>query len=336
MTSGQKELQIGQIATREQIHKLYGGSPYSGGICPAVDEKNVLVFSDHEVGVSFGYHDGWLAEGDELGKVFEYTGAGQRGPMEFGGRTGKGNAAVLHHQDMNRRLLLFIAVPKPKGLKAGAKQHRYVGEFYLDPKNPYEVRPALDVERQERLAIVFRLRPMTDDVALVPEDMVPPAKETKAQKIPLEVTESRLVPPEQSRTAESRRAPTSAIVAKRREAGLCAAFEEYLAAQEHDVRRLQIRIKGKTSTLITDLYDATAHVLYEAKGSSSREAVRMALGQLLDYRRFAHTDENPEDPRCAVLLPELPDQDLQELLASHDIAIVHRAGDDFLEVPATR
>ena len=46
----------------------------------------------------------------------------------------------------------------------------------------------------------------------------------------------------------------------------------------------------------------------------AREDVRMAIGQLFDYRRFA-----PPGARTAVLLPEKPRADLLELLAGAGI-----------------
>jgi hypothetical protein len=50
----------------------------------------------------------------------------------------------------------------------------------------------------------------------------------------------------------------------------------------------------------------------------------MAIGQLIDYRRFI-------DPsaRCAVLLPALPREDLVKLLQSEQIAIYHPTGKGF-------
>jgi hypothetical protein len=43
-------------------------------------------------------------------------------------------------------------------------------------------------------------------------------------------------------------------------------------------------------TLNSDVYDATRRNLVEAKGTGTREAVRMAIGQLADYGRFAPPD----------------------------------------------
>jgi hypothetical protein len=58
-----------------------------------------------------------------------------------------------------------------------------------------------------------------------------------------------------------------------------------------------------------DLFDATEHILYEAKASPDRQKLRMAIGQLLDYERFVRPQ-----PRLRVLLPGQPSPDLQELL----------------------
>ena len=39
--------------------------------------------------------------------------------------------------------------------------------------------------------------------------------------------------------------------------------------------------------MFCDLYDKTTRTLYEAKGTTTRMAMRMAIGQLADYARFA-------------------------------------------------
>ena len=70
--------------------------------------------------------------------------------------------------------------------------------------------------------------------------------------------------------------------------------------------------------LLTDLVDQTTNVLYEAKGAATREAVRMALGQLLDYSRHV-----PGNPKLAVLLPARPADDLLDLLGRHGVSCVY-------------
>ena len=65
-------------------------------------------------------------------------------------------------------------------------------------------------------------------------------------------------------------------------------------------------------------------MLIEAKGTVAREALRMAIGQLMDYRRFA-----PDETRLAVLVPERPRPDLMALLDSAGVHSIWRDGDRF-------
>jgi hypothetical protein len=57
--------------------------------------------------------------------------------------------------------------------------------------------------------------------------------------------------------------------------------------------------------------------LVEAKGTGTRTAIRMAIGQLADYGRFAPSDVAP-----AVLLSERPRPDLEALLNGLGISAV--------------
>jgi hypothetical protein len=83
------------------------------------------------------------------------------------------------------------------------------------------------------------------------------------------------------------------------------------------VKRNANRLPGEGKPLLSDIYDATRRNLVEAKGTGTRQAVRMAIGQLADYERFT-----PPDTARAVLLPDRPRADLEELLSSEGIACV--------------
>ncbi|WP_232544255.1 hypothetical protein [Streptomyces buecherae] len=321
----------GDIRTREEIKPVLGGSLY-GGIVPANEKANVLLFSDAEAGAKYGYYDGWLQEEDELGPVFEYTGAGS-GDQVFGGQDGKGNSAVLNHADKGRTLHLFVAVGTVSGKKT--KRHRYVGAFALDAAEPYVVRQTPGKGGVPRKALIFRLRPI-GPFQRSAGDEIPPAQHTERELVPADVTASKMVEPEQNKSQHGERAAVAATAVRRREAELSEVFEAQLTARGHAVGRFQIRLKGKTSTLLTDLYDATDHVLYEVKGSTRRESVRMALGQLLDYGRYVRTDAEPDvPPALVVLLPGPPDADLVELLADHGVSLVYRVGETDEFVTAT-
>jgi hypothetical protein len=71
--------------------------------------------------------------------------------------------------------------------------------------------------------------------------------------------------------------------------------------------------------LVTDAWDRDEALLIEAKASSSRESLRTALGQILDYSRFM-----TEDHTCAVLVPERPTDDMVDLLQQHGVLVIYR------------
>jgi hypothetical protein len=47
--------------------------------------------------------------------------------------------------------------------------------------------------------------------------------------------------------------------------------------------RLKIKPVGEALPLYSDLYDSQLRLIIEAKGTVTRDAIRMAVGQLLDY-----------------------------------------------------
>ena len=113
-------------------------------------------------------------------------------------------------------------------------------------------------------------------------------------------------------------------MASRREQGLVLAYAEYLEGQGHTVSRGKYRPAGSDSVLASDLVDETDRVLYEAKGDVRRASVRMAIGQLLDYRRF-----EPPSTNLSVLLPRMPVQDLIDLNLTVPASAVWRTTDGF-------
>jgi len=65
-------------------------------------------------------------------------------------------------------------------------------------------------------------------------------------------------------------------------------------------------------------------LLIEAKGTTDRYSIRMALGQLLDYRRFL------SQPRCALLLPVKPREDLLNLIREAKVDIYWKSSSTFV------
>lgn len=167
--------------------------------------------------------------------------------------------------------------------------------------------------------IVFRLKPKS----ISPKPSVSKldaALDGQVTEVPIEQqwTEKMFVAPSQ----EEREA-------ERREQKLVKAFEAHLKKKGHRVCRLKIVPPGEAKPIFCDLRDSTVNTLVEAKGSVSRQAIRMAIGQLADYRRFSDPDATP-----AVLVPEAPREDLLALLEAEGIAAIWPVNGAFRDTAA--
>ncbi|MEU3535663.1 MULTISPECIES: hypothetical protein [Streptomyces] len=322
------------------MDKLFGGGS-QGGIISSKTTPNILIYVDHNSGKKYGYEDGWLAEEDELGPIFEYTGQGTSGDQTFMGQKGSRNAAVLYHADpeKTKALHVFVAEGRVPGSKSGAKQQRYIGEFILDVEQPYTVREAHGEHEAQRRIIVFRLRPKGAYERLA-KDAITPAQETVAQKVLASVAatrlseprmpEVRLVAPKKGRASESRRAAQPSVIAEHRQSDFCNLYLKELIAQGHEVFAYTIKIANTTTILKTDLYDATTHELYSVRGESSRDEVRAAIGQLKDYVRHI----KPHHPKLTALLPKQPHDDLIDLLHTEEIDLVYQTDNGYTRISA--
>lgn len=104
---------------------------------------------------------------------------------------------------------------------------------------------------------------------------------------------------------------------ERREAALVHRYVAWVEQRGARCRSRKIPNPDTGGSLFCDLYNELSEELIEAKGSASRENVRMALGQLLDYGR------NVPHRRLGVLLPTLPAEDLVALLAQYHISCIY-------------
>jgi hypothetical protein len=112
--------------------------------------------------------------------------------------------------------------------------------------------------------------------------------------------------------------------AVRREQPLVIAYKAWMERQGSKVVRHKFRPPNTPAHLFSDIYDKTRNNLIEGKADASRPSVRMAIGQLLDYRRFA-----PPDAKLAILTDRRPHQDLEDLLGSLEIACIWKTEDGF-------
>jgi len=275
---------------RTALHKKYGGRR-QGGIAPSTVSPNILVFTAPS-GHKYGYYDGMQPDG-----CFHYTGEGQVGDQQFK----QGNRALADHQKANKSVRLFV----------GARgEVIYVGEFRVDQSKPFYTTDALDLKDEMREVIVFRLRPVGD----YERELLPIAQEA-LQERRASVDE---VDPESRAAEQFTTAAVAERTAERREAALVTQYLEFRRSSGlHPLRRLKIKPVGEVLPLYTDLYDPQTRLLIEAKGTVTRDAIRMAVGQLLDYGRFV---DQPH--KLAVLLPEMPRRDLLEYLRSNSVIVI--------------
>jgi hypothetical protein len=110
---------------------------------------------------------------------------------------------------------------------------------------------------------------------------------------------------------------------QRQEALLLEKYQHWLLRQERELNSVRI------GALQCDGYEALRHNLIEAKSSASREHIRMAVGQLLDYA-FQGASQL-QSARMAVLLPKKPLSDIEAWLDSLKIKLIWSEGDAFLD-----
>jgi 5-methylcytosine-specific restriction protein A len=137
-------------------------------------------------------------------------------------------------------------------------------------------------------------------------------------------------PIEQQHVREYEVRATTGARAERTEAALVLRFLAWLESGGSSVSSHHYDVTSPP--LRNDLCDDTAQRLWEAKGTMARSDVRMAIGQLLDYRRF-----EDDGWTIGVLLPDEPSEDLARFIASVGAALAYPDGDDtFTILEATR
>ena len=113
----------------------------------------------------------------------------------------------------------------------------------------------------------------------------------------------------------------------REEQKLVLRYRDYMKAKGIDVRRKRYVPSGEVRPIFSDLWVEARNALIEAKSSDDRGAIRQAIGQLFDYRRF----HKKVSPKLAVLLPHKPNSDRMDLLRSAGVHAIWPYGTAFLD-----
>lgn len=286
------DLAPGETLLRRELHARFGGRQ-QGGVSPSREAPVVMFFTDPVTGHQHGYYDGWDDDG-----LFNYVGEGQRGDQQFV----QGNKAILRHREEDRTL---------EGFLARGPQVTYLGEFELVDSYFRDAHETGD-SATLRQVIVFRLKPMTKVPVNLPVTPITPTGTPTVDQVAVEEqhTERTFVAPNRS-----------PYELERAEASLVLRYRTYLLTLGHKVTRLRVVPPGEGAPLYSDLWDETDRELVEAKGSVTRDQLRHAVGQLLDYGRFV------QSARRTLLVPSRPRDDLLDYLRTVGIGVVYPAGE---------
>jgi hypothetical protein len=110
----------------------------------------------------------------------------------------------------------------------------------------------------------------------------------------------------------------------RSEHALVRRYADWLTASGVRVVSRLYRVPGLARPFLCDVFLPDSNALIEAKSNDRREAIRTAIGQLLDYQHLEGTDA-----RLAVLLPYEPNPDVWKLLDAVGISSIWPSGEGF-------
>ena len=290
----------GEKILRKELHKLIGGS-VQGGICPT-SSGHILLFSDPKHGEEFGYFNGW--DGD----TYLYYGQGPEGDMEFE----RNNKALENHKKDGRRVHLF---------NGASGEVIYENQFELDDERPYDLVEDLDKNDETRVAIIFRLKPITKQATSLPETNIKVMNESGVEVVNVEQNLSEgssFLYPKQGKS-------------KRKESKLVTEYKEFREKNSlEELQSLKIKIIGETHPLKTDGWIEETKSLIEAKSTSSRTSIRTGIGQLLDYS-FQLKEQGFEIENMYLLLPTKPRDNILALLKSIGIKLIYKSGKEFID-----
>jgi hypothetical protein len=305
---------LGEMVTRERTHASYGGG-IQGGMLTPTGGKYIFLFSDEASGKLYGYnYHSWL---DEQHDVFFYTGhGGSKGDQEFVGR----NRILRDASAEGREVHLFIATGTVPG--RAQKIHEYAGHFALSEDEPWRREDNVSYGDTAISMIVFRLERVGRSAASVPLRPRPIGPE------PTSTASHEVVAPEANLTSDFLTGPTPGGQATRRERALEERLHVILRGDGRSPARIKIRVPESSVPLYTDTWLEDTRELIEAKGSVSRESVRHAVGQLLDYKRHIQ----PPPRMLTVLLPERPSSDLVDFVLSVGMGLAVIDGNEIVRI----
>ena len=291
--------EVGERRTKAEFHaSQFEGRPVKGngdaGITTCLGKDELLVFMGAR-GREAGYkeHEGFLPDGR-----VSYTGQGQVGNQRLQDGV---NAQVVEFSRAGKPTRFFVQVEEDA-------PYEYLGLARLDEEP--EWKRGKDRNGDERDVVVFTLRFLEkqDDHSRWSAELPAPVRSSEQDWVPPDDTEVEV-------------APSGGGFAERTEHTLQKDFGTWLRAAGHHVT--SVTIEGQHP----DLVDRTNGLVIEAKASASRAAVRLAIGQVLDYADAFRRAGDPLEP--AILLPSRPDPARVDLALGLGISVFYRSGKSF-------
>ncbi len=290
----------GQKLSKREIHDLVGGSDQHA-MTSCMNGEAFLIFYDPKTSRKNKY-DLW--EGQQIDGSFWYTGQGLVGDQQM---TRSNRGLVKAAED--GRPIHFFRRPENGVKREKGNPYEYVGPVVLgDP--PYEVKAAPDTRGNERQVFVFRLVTLGGI----------PVETSEKMNLEGAVLEAVAWKPLQSEFAQLTDLERNARASVLEENKLQNRFGRYLSLNGLEPERVSIQVGGMKGSLIPDFVVRQWGFVVEAKPTLSREHIRLAIGQVLDYAfllKRAGTDLRP-----AILLPGRPQEDLLELVKSLGITVI--------------
>lgn len=295
---------VGENFKRADLHSLFGGS-FRHGMTSANHGRDFLLFHDDSSSREFGY-DVW--EGFQADGSFHYTGQGTKGDQKMT----RSNLSLVR---ANSRGVPIHLIESTSGICT------YIGRYVLGIPN-YFIRQAPDVEKRKvREVFVFNLMPISNTF-----------NEDGDSKGLVIGEDQKWVEPDLSSTIKKvlNQEETSIDFAEMR---LQAEFGNYLISKGIIPLIHNFTLTDKKGVLKPDFWLPSMGLVVEAKPTSTRDHVRLAIGQVLDYANLARLEGKTMIP--AILLPARPSKDLCELIASLGITLITKlnSGFDFSEPP---
>ena len=291
---------LGESFKRSELHERIGGS-FRHGMTSANKGADFLLFHDEESNYRFGY-DQW--QGFQADGSFHYTGQGIKGDQKLT----RSNLGLLR---TNEKSLPIRLIESKGGICT------YLGRFALGAPQYFE-KLAPDVKKESlRKVFVFNLIPVSA------------VKDIKKMKL----SQPQVMGQNQDWTAPSS-TPLKKEMSEQEESiinlieyELQTRFGKYLISKGHTPLSHTFKFSNLQGSLKPDFWVPDLQLVIEAKASSARDYVRLAIGQVLDYANLAKLEGASMSP--AILLPSYPAHDLGELLHSLGITLIVESKDGF-------